>query len=146
MNRLTLLKTVFLNKWQIQRFQLIVIIAFLVWTPLLVTETLKVQHSCHPMIQPVNELSLDCPEALPPPNSKKPIIDAPSRKPPIVPPHSPKKPIIDSIKENPDLVGGTAAIAIAATVAVVTTAPLMVVIGMGAGVYFVTRTAITHLS
>jgi hypothetical protein len=39
-----------LKKWIKYRFQAILVICFLVWTPLLITETLQIQHSCHPMI------------------------------------------------------------------------------------------------
>lgn len=39
-----------LKKWNRYRFQAILLVCFFVWTPLLITETLQIQHSCHPMI------------------------------------------------------------------------------------------------
>lgn len=47
-----------LSNWVGKPFQAILLIIFLIWTPLLIAETLDVQQSCHPMIDwdhPVRE-------------------------------------------------------------------------------------------
>jgi hypothetical protein len=49
-----------LEKWRSHRFQAILLICFLLWTPLLVAETLQVQNSCHPMINWSKELPPEC--------------------------------------------------------------------------------------
>jgi hypothetical protein len=49
-----------LSNWFGNHFQAILIIVFLIWTPLLVTGTLEIQHSCHPMINWSNTLPSEC--------------------------------------------------------------------------------------
>ncbi|MBN3897928.1 MAG: hypothetical protein HWQ41_22460 [Nostoc sp. NOS(2021)] len=51
------------------RFQTIVAVCFLLWTLLLVIETLQVQHSCHPMIHWSGTLRAECQPKLLQPNS-----------------------------------------------------------------------------
>lgn len=71
-----------LKKWIKYRFQAILIICFLAWTPLLITETLQIQHSCHPLINFTNKLSAECnslpgflpPAAMPVPSNLNPGI------------------------------------------------------------------------
>lgn len=52
------------EKWNRYRFQAILVLCFLVWTPLLITETLQIQHSCHPMILFSNKLPEQCQQSL----------------------------------------------------------------------------------
>jgi hypothetical protein len=61
------------KKWNRRRFSVILVVCFLIWTPLLITETLQIQHSCYPMV-PVSKLPAECntlpglfPPLLPPP-------------------------------------------------------------------------------
>jgi hypothetical protein len=43
-----------------RRFQPLLLLCFLIWTPLLITETLQVQHSCYPMIHWTGEFPPEC--------------------------------------------------------------------------------------
>ncbi|MBN3940879.1 MAG: hypothetical protein V7L21_34945 [Nostoc sp.] len=61
------------KKWNSHRFSAILVVCLLIWTPLLITETLQIQHSCHPMIA-FSKLPAECntspgwfPSPLPPP-------------------------------------------------------------------------------
>ncbi len=49
-----------IDRWLRYRFQTILVICFLLWTPFLVAETLQVQHSCHPMIHWSGTLPDEC--------------------------------------------------------------------------------------
>jgi hypothetical protein len=51
------------EKWINHRFQTVVILCFLVWTPLLVIETLQIQHSCHPLVWFGEKLAEECQQA-----------------------------------------------------------------------------------
>jgi hypothetical protein len=53
-------QTFLLNKWNSRRFSAALIVCFVIWTPLLVTETLQIQHSCHPMINFLGKLPTEC--------------------------------------------------------------------------------------
>ncbi|MEH1870936.1 hypothetical protein [Nostoc sp.] len=54
-----------IDRWLRYRFQTILVVCFLLWTPLLVIETLQIQHSCHPMIHWAGTLPAKCqPKAL----------------------------------------------------------------------------------
>lgn len=54
-----------IDLWLRYRFQTILIVCFLLWTPLLVIETLQIQHSCYPMIHWSGTLPVECqPKAL----------------------------------------------------------------------------------
>jgi hypothetical protein len=55
-----------LDRWIRYRFQTILLVCFLLWTPLLVAETLQVQHSCHPMIYWARLLPAECQPKRPP--------------------------------------------------------------------------------
>lgn len=70
-----------LSNWVGKPFQAILLIIFLIWTPLLIAETLDVQESCHPMIDwdhPVSEKCHQNEVVLPPTpkNSKEKALDA----------------------------------------------------------------------
>jgi hypothetical protein len=57
------------KKWIKYRLKAILVICFLAWTPLLITETLQIQHSCHPLVDFTHKLSAECnsfPGLLPP--------------------------------------------------------------------------------
>lgn len=49
-----------IDRWLRYRFQTILVVCFLVWTPFLVAKTLQVQHSCHPMIHGSSPLPAEC--------------------------------------------------------------------------------------
>lgn len=49
-----------IDRWLRYRFQTILVVCFLLWTPFLVAETLQVQHSCHPMIHWSSTLPAEC--------------------------------------------------------------------------------------
>lgn len=49
-----------IDRWLRYRFQTILVVCFLLWTPFLVAETLQVQHSCHPMIHWSGTLPAEC--------------------------------------------------------------------------------------
>ncbi|HEY9829754.1 MAG TPA: hypothetical protein V6D26_04185 [Stenomitos sp.] len=50
----------FIDRWLRYRFQTILVVCFLLWTPFLVAKTLQVQHSCHPMIHWSGTLPAEC--------------------------------------------------------------------------------------
>lgn len=60
-----------LHSWFGNQLQAAFIIVFLIWTPLLVAETLQVQHSCHPMINWSNTLPGECESPQPKPKLEK---------------------------------------------------------------------------
>jgi hypothetical protein len=49
-----------IDRWLRYKFQTILVVCFLIWTPLLVIETLQIQHSCHPMIYWSGTLPAEC--------------------------------------------------------------------------------------
>ncbi|MBD2018557.1 hypothetical protein H6F96_31965 [Microcoleus sp. FACHB-53] len=49
-----------IDRWLRYRFQTILVVCFLLWTPFLVAKTLQVQHSCHPMIHGSSPLPAEC--------------------------------------------------------------------------------------
>ncbi|MEH2078365.1 MAG: hypothetical protein V7K57_28890 [Nostoc sp.] len=49
-----------IDRWLRYKFQTILVGCFLLWTPLLVIETLQIQHSCHPMIHWSGTLPAEC--------------------------------------------------------------------------------------
>ena len=50
----------FIDLWMRYQFQTILVVFLLLWTPFLVAETLRVQHSCYPMIQGSNSVPAEC--------------------------------------------------------------------------------------
>jgi len=170
-----------IDRWLRYQFQTILVCIFLLWTPLLVIETLQIQHSCHPMIHWSGTLPAECqPKGLQLNSSsfKKPETrrdrsqvqkqiaksdTSPSPKPSVNPKsdESPPPPplekshavedainaankaagdAINAAKDYPDITSSFAAIGVASAVAaVVTTAPLAVVVGIGAAVWFAIR-------
>jgi cytoskeletal protein RodZ len=49
-----------IDRWLRYRFQTILVVCFLLWTPFLVAKTLQVQHSCYPMIHWSDTLPDEC--------------------------------------------------------------------------------------
>ncbi|MEG3837906.1 hypothetical protein QUA46_28255 [Microcoleus sp. MON2_D6] len=125
-----------LEKWGSHRFQAILLICFLLWTPLLIAETLQVQNSCDPMIHWSKELIPKC----------QPIItdidDNPPPKPSENPIQQSLKQIVESSKEHPDLSGASIGIAFA-TGAAIANAPLVVTVGIGIALWLAIRTALS---
>ncbi len=154
------------------RFQTIVVVCFLLWTPLLVIQTLQVQHSCHPMINWSGTLRAECqPKALQPNSklSKKPETQrdrsqeqkqiaksdhrSPSPKPSFTPQlHTPsispppklpeREDVLKIVKEHPDITGGVIGIGVASLVAVIGGVPLAVAVGIGAAVWLAIKTVL----
>ncbi|MEH1937797.1 MAG: hypothetical protein V7L14_29640 [Nostoc sp.] len=153
-----------IDRWFRFRFQTIVVVCFLLWTPLLVIETLQVQHSCHPMIHWSGTLSDECQPKVLQPNfnspkkretprdrsqeqkqiphsdrslSPKPRITPQPHTPSISPP--PKLPeredVLKRVKEHPDITGAVIGIGVASLVAVIGGVPLAVAVGIGAVVW-----------
>ncbi|WP_373480247.1 hypothetical protein [Geminocystis sp.] len=132
--------------------EITLILLFLIWTPLLINSTLKIQHSCYPLIQ-VSQLPDICYN---PPlitdkdgtssttndNGKVTGLSNNTNGDKITPE---KKSLIDIAKENPELVAGTAAIIVGAGLAIAG-APLLLVAGIGAGSYFVIKSIVEHLN
>lgn len=48
------------QQWNRRGFQLIIVLCLLTWTPLLITKTLYIQHSCHPMVDIYHLLPKEC--------------------------------------------------------------------------------------
>lgn len=142
-----------IDQWLRYRFQTILVVCFLLWTPLLVIETLQIQHSCHPMIHWFETLPAECQpkivsdrpqEKKPPSDHTTPQPQTPGISPLPEPPEKPNR-IEDAIKtakDHPDITGSVVAIGVASTVAVVATVPLAVAVGIGAAVWFVIRTVL----
>ena len=55
MTSLTSLRNSFLEQWRVKPFQIILTIVFVVWTPILMFTTLKIQHSDHPIISTIQK-------------------------------------------------------------------------------------------
>ncbi|MFE1746294.1 hypothetical protein [Coleofasciculus sp. H7-2] len=187
-----------IDRWLRYRFQTILVVCFLLWTPFLVAKTLLVQHSCYPMIHWSGTLPAECQPKLSQANSRpskkaEPLRDrsqeqkqiarsdrspspkplptsqeqkqkaqsdtSPSPKPSFIPksdespppakPHAVEDVIktaedaIKAAKDYPDITSSVVAIGVASTVAaVVATAPLAVVVAIGAAVWFAIRTVL----
>ncbi|HEY9633447.1 MAG TPA: hypothetical protein V6D14_08580 [Coleofasciculaceae cyanobacterium] len=140
-----------IDRWLRYRFQTILVLCFLLWTPFLVAETLQVQHSCHPMIHWSGTLPAECQDKVSPRDHTPRPKPSPTPHPPIPdespPPQQAEKPnpiedVIKIAKDHPDLTGGVIAIGVAGTVAVVASAPLLLAAGIGAAVWFAIRTVL----
>lgn len=150
-----------LRNWFSNPFQAILIIFFLIWTPPLIFETLQIQHSCHPMINWSNTLPSKCNSSQSKLNEKDKSLVAhrpetekqktqqksdnvkeqKSNHTPQTPDTSSlststKQPnqiekSIELVKDNPEITAATVGIGIAATLAIVASAPLVVCVGFG---------------
>lgn len=138
---LSFLKTSFLPNLRVKSVEMTLILLFLLWTPLLVVTTLKVQHSCQPMIK-VNHLPTNC-------YQKTDLIDKKHNEkivpPPVKPDPNPKKSLIDSVKEHPELFAGTVAIITGVGLAIAS-APVLVIAGIGLSTYFITQNILDKLN
>ena len=122
------------ERWSRYRFRAILIGCFFLWTPLLVTETLQVQHSCHPMILFSRKLPVECQQSGwtsswfqpsdPSPTLQKPNTSLPSRSP---------------NQGQGDLIAGTAGIA-GATALAIGGAPVTLAVGVGILLWLAVRT------
>ncbi|MEG4519612.1 MULTISPECIES: hypothetical protein [unclassified Microcoleus] len=125
-----------LEKWINHRFQAIILICLLVWTPILVAGTLQVQNSCNPMIHSSNNL-------LPKycqnegNNGTQKETDKSGKK-----DGNKMQELLDSIKQHPDLTGVSIGIGFA-TVATIANAPLVVVAGISIALWLAIRTALS---
>lgn len=147
-----------IDRWLRYRFQTILVICFLAWTPLLVIETLQIQHSCHPMIHWSGTLPSECksdfkifkqPEIQHEHTQHQTQIAKSDRISSPQPSAVPQPPIPDMSrspqspeKEHPDIAGGVVGIGVASLVAVVGGVPLAAAVGIGAAVWFVIRTVL----
>lgn len=158
-----------IDRWLRYKFQTILVVCFLLWTPLLVIETLQIQHSCHPMIHWSGTLPAECqPKALPfnSSSSKKPETrrDRPQEQkqiaksdrspspqpsptlqrqtPGISPPsQSPEiEDVLKIVKEHPDITGGVIGIGVATLVAIIGGVPLAAAVVVGAAVWLAIQT------
>ncbi|MBD2413485.1 hypothetical protein FACHB389_30290 [Nostoc calcicola FACHB-389] len=160
-----------IDRWLRYKFQTILVVCFLLWTSLLVIETLQIQHSCHPMIHWSGTLPKECQPKLLQFNSsssKKPETRrdrsqeqkqiaksdrSPSPKPSPTPqPHTPsispppklpeREDVLKIVKEHPDITGGVIGIGVASLVAVIGGVPLAVAVGIGAAVWLAIKTVL----
>lgn len=161
-----------IDQWLRYRFQTVLVVCFLVWTPLLVIETLQIQHSCHPMIhwsgtlpkecQPkglqLNSSSFKKPETRRDRSQEQKQIAKSDRRSPLPKPSAtpqpqtpgisppPKLPeredVLKMVKEHPDITGGVIGIGVASLVAVIGGVPLAVAVGIGAVVWLAIQTVL----
>ncbi|MEH1828557.1 MAG: hypothetical protein V7L22_25005 [Nostoc sp.] len=159
-----------IDRWLRYKFQTILVLCFLLWTLLLVIETLQIQHSCHPMIHWSGTLPAECQPKLLQFNSssfKKPETRrdrsqeqkqiaksdrSPLPKPSLTPqrqipdisplPQSPEiEDVLKIVKENPDITGGVIGIGVASIVAIIGGVPLAAAVVVGAAVWLAIQTA-----
>ncbi|WP_414513580.1 hypothetical protein [Nostoc sp. PCC 9305] len=160
-----------IDRWLRYQFQTILVVCFLLWTALLVIETLQIQHSCHPMIHWSGTLPAECQPKLLQFNSsssKKPETrrdrsqeqkqiaksdrspspkpsSTPQRQIPSIspPPQSPEREdVLKIAKEHPDITGGVIGIGVASLMAVIGGVPLAVAVGIGAVVWLAIKTVL----
>ncbi|MEH2111288.1 hypothetical protein [Nostoc sp.] len=159
-----------IDRWLRYKFQTILVVCFLLWTALLVIETLQIQHSCHPMIHWSGTLPAECQPKLLQFNSsssKKPEtrrdrsqkqkqiaksdrspLPKPSPTPqpqtPGIspPPQSPEREdVLKIVKEHLDITGGVIGIGVASIVAIIGGVPLAAAVVVGAAVWLAIQTA-----
>ena len=160
-----------IDRWLRYQFQTILVVCFLLWTSLLVIETLQIQHSCHPMIHWSGTLPVECQPKLLQFNSsssKKPETrrarsqeqkqiaksdrrtplpkpsPTPHRQTPSIPPppQSPEREdVLKIVKEHPDITGGVIGIGVASIVAIIGGVPLAAAVVVGAAVWLAIQTA-----
>ncbi|MEH2056680.1 MAG: hypothetical protein V7K97_11110 [Nostoc sp.] len=143
-------------------FQAILLVCLLTWTPLLAITTLQVQHSCNPMIHWSGEFPAECKQIA---TESKSSINQQNKTTKVKPDSKPKsevyKPlniitehksspeweeeraILEAIKEQPDITGGAIGIAVATGVALIGTAPALIVVGSGFLIWLAIRTALS---
>ncbi|QLE47636.1 hypothetical protein FD724_05575 [Nostoc sp. C057] len=160
-----------IDRWLRYQFQTILVVCFLIWTPLLVVETLQIQHSCHPMIHWSGTLPAECQPKLLQFNSsssKKPETrrdrsqeqkqiaksdrspspkpsSTPQRQIPSISPPSQspeREDVLKIAKEHPDITGGVIGIGVASLMAVIGGVPLAVAVGIGAVVWLAIKTVL----
>ncbi|MEH2086211.1 hypothetical protein [Nostoc sp.] len=158
-----------IDRWLRYKFQTILVVCFLLWTPLLIIETLQIQHSCHPMIHWSGTLPAECQPKLLQFNSsssKKPETrrdrsqeqkqiaksdhsplprpsPTPQRQIPSIspPPQSPEiQDVLKIVKEHPDITGGVIGIGVASLVALIGGVPLAAAVVVGAAVWLAIQT------
>lgn len=126
-----------------RRFQPFILLCFLIWTPLLITETLQVQHSCYPMIHWTGEFSPECRSKYKP----QPTEAKYSKANPAIPPTrtSYSSPSSSSVQHSGssssnvgDIAGGIVGMA-GATGAAIAGAPVAAVVGIGIALWFFIR-------
>jgi hypothetical protein len=122
--------------------QLILLGCFLIWTSLLVMETLQVQHSCYPMIHWVGEFSSECRSKY-----KSQPVESQYATPTIPQPkNSYSSPVLGervqpgNSSSSADIAGGLAGMTGAAGAAIAG-APVAVVVGVGIVLWFFIRSA-----
>lgn len=159
-----------IDRWLRYKFQTILVGCFLLWTLLLVIETLQIQHSCHPMIHWSGTLPAECqPKVLQfnSSSSKKPETrrdrsqeqkhiaksdrrtplpkpsPTPQRQTPSIPP-PPQWPeiedVLKKVKEHPEIAGGVIGIGVATLVALIGGVPLAAAVVVGAAVWLAIKT------
>ncbi len=144
-----------LDKILRSHFKAILLVCLLTWTVLLVTTTLQVQHSCNPMIHWSGDLPKEC---LKKPNQ---ILSSNIKQNKIIQiqPNSqhkhetsnllknPSKNSPDTVWENleksPDVTAGTIAIGAATGMALIGSAPIAVIIGVGFVTWLAIRTVLS---
>ena len=122
------------ERWYRYRFQAILLGCFLLWTPLLVTGTLQVQHSCHPMILFSGELPAECRQSSLIPSWFEPSAPSPTLH----------KNNTYGLSKSPyqgqgDLMAGTVGIA-GATALAIGGAPVTLAVGVGILLWLAVRT------
>ncbi|MEH2199539.1 hypothetical protein [Nostoc sp.] len=160
-----------IDQWLRYKFQTILVVCFLLWTPLLVIETLQIQHSCHPMIHWSGTLPAECQPKLLQFNSsssKKPETrrdrsqeqkqiaksdrsplpkpsPTPQRQTPGISPlpqSLEREDVLKIAKVHPDIAGGVIGIGVASLMAVLGGVPLAVAVGIGAVVWLAIKTVL----
>ncbi|MEH2346579.1 MAG: hypothetical protein V7K55_01005 [Nostoc sp.] len=159
-----------IDRWLRYQFQTILVVCFLLWTALLVIETLQIQHSCHPMIHWSGTLPAECQPKLLQLNSSsskkpetrrdrsqeqkqiaksdrslspKPRTTRQPQTPSISPlPQSPEiEDVLKMVKERPEITGGVIGIGVATLVAIIGGVPLAAAVVVGAAVWLAIKTA-----
>jgi len=126
-----------LEKWINHRFQAILLICFLLWTPILVAETLQVQNSCYPMINWSNNSRPECVSRNEGNNGSRKESNNGGQN-----DVNKIEELLDSIKQHPDLTGVSIGIGFA-TVATIANAPLVVAAGISIALWLAIRTALS---
>lgn len=130
-----------------RHFQPFLLLCFLIWTPLLITETLQVQHSCYPMIHWTGEFSSECRPKYKP----QPIEPQYSRAKPAIPKTgtNSSSPSSSSVHHSEgsssnvgDIAGGIVGMT-GATVAAIAGAPVAAVVGIGIALWFFFRSTMS---
>lgn len=127
----------FLKPWiylSKQRFQALLIVGFLLWSSLLIIETVNVQHSCTPMINGDRKL----PDVCSPPPPRRCDTDPDC----LVPPPRPKSALERFLEQHPAEAMIMVA-AVGAGIAAIAGAPILVIVGVGIGIFGMATKALT---